>query len=201
MSKFPLSLRLGRAVATTLLLATLTLSGCQEQGKTADEPVSNTSSPTSSVASAPTAELTPGKVKAGQGVESISLGLSKAQVTKILGAPEEVDANEFSPGQTYACYYAKGIELSFANDKLSVITLQSPSSDPKYQTYAGATEQGLGIGSTADQIIESLGEPAPDTPRALRYPQLGLWFRLDNDRGAPGKTARAQSVQVMKPET
>jgi hypothetical protein len=147
----------------------------------------------------PEIALSSGKVRAGKGVDEISLGESKDQVVKALGKPEEVDANEFAPGQTYALYYSKGIELSYSNDKLEVITLHSP--DDKWKAYTGATEQGLGVGSPAADITKALGEPAGSDARALRYPKLGLWFRLDKDLEATGGNARAESLQVMKPES
>lgn len=136
----------------------------------------------------------------GVGFEQVALGQSKDEVVQLLGEPEETDSNEFAPGQTYACYYSKGIELTFSDDKLAVITLQSPNADAKYQTYTGATEQGLGVGTTAQQIVSALGEPSDVDARALRYPKLGVWFRLDAERTDASKTPRAQSVQLMKPE-
>lgn len=193
MNKLP---EVGRAAATALLCLSLLATGC----KTSTSPSPEGSSVTPSAGS-PTpvtqVDLTPGKVKAGIGVEGISLGESKAQVNKTLGAPEETDSNEFAPGQDYALYYKKGIELSFTKDKLEVITLHSP--DSKWAAYTGATEKGLGVGSAADEIVKALGEPAPDAPRALRYPKLGLWFRLNAERGS-SSGARAESLQIMKPE-
>lgn len=189
-----------RALATALLTAVLPLSGCRT---TSDGPTPVATAPGPAAATAspvPQVELTPGRIQAGEGFDQVKLGQTKEQIFQTLGQPQETDANEYVPGQTYACYYDKGIELSFAEDKLAVITLQSPSADPKYQTFAGATAEGLGVGSPAEEIVKALGEPAPDSPRALRYPKLGVWFRLDADRGESGATPRAQSVQLMKPE-
>lgn len=191
---------LRNSVSASVLLLTLAWTGCTQPppspGPT-ETPAAVVSTP---VPSAPEVALTPGKVRPGIGFEEITLGQTREEVTKILGEPEQVDANEFAPGQTYACYYSRGIELTFSNDRLAVITLQSPSADSRYQTYTGATEQGLGVGTAATRIVEVLGEPAPDSPRALRYPKLGVWFRLDAEREATDRTSKAQSVQLMKPE-
>lgn len=198
MSTFGFSAR--RLVAGALFLSLLPLAGCRNS---ADTPAPVATSPAASAASAspvPQVELTPGRIETGIGFDGIKLGESKEQVFKVLGQPQETDANEYVPGQTYALYYDKGIELSFAEDKLAVITLQSPNADPKYKTFMGATTAGLGVGTSAEEIIKALGEPAPDSPRALRYPNLGVWFRLDADRGDTSTTPRAQSVQIMKPE-
>jgi hypothetical protein len=145
-------------------------------------------------------QLTPGKIKAGVGIEGVSLGQPKDEVFKSLGQPEEIDSNEYAPGQTYALYYSKGIELSFTDDKLEMIVLHAPPEAKWTTAYTGGTEQGFGVGTAAEDITKALGEPEAGTPRALRYPKLGIWFRLDADRDATDKTPRAESVQVMKPE-
>ncbi len=185
------------ATALALLLASVTLVGCKTSTDSPTPVATSTASTSSSASPVPEVELTPGRIEAGIGFDQIKIGSSKDEVFKALGQPQETDANEYVPGQTYACYYDKGIELSFAEDKLAVITLQSPNADPKYKTFTGATTAGLGVGSPAEEIVKALGEPAPDSPRALRYPKLGVWFRLDADRG---EGAKAQSVQLMKPE-
>lgn len=182
------------AIAALLVGA---LNGC---GKA--PPVAGPTPTGSPVASSPLpvveVDLTPGKIKEGVGLEGVSLGDSKAQVEKVFGKPEAEDANEFAPGQTYALYYSKGVELSFSKDILEVITLHS--TNDKWSTYTGGTSKGLGVGSLASRIVKELGEPqGATTPRALRYPKLGLWFRLDADRG-PGTDPRAESLQVMRPE-
>ena len=81
-----------------------------------------------------------------------------------------------------------------------MITLHAPPEAKWTAAYTGATEQGFGVGSSADEIVKALGEPQPGMARALRYPKLGIWFRLDADRDDKGKTPRVESVQVMKPE-
>ena len=192
MSRFPL--------IWGVLLTVALFTGCQNKApyetvETAPETPTAAQTGAATVAAIP---LTPGKVKAGAGVDDIRIGQSKDEVFKSLGQPEEVDSNEFAPGQTYALFYSKGIELIFNNDKVEVITLHAE--DAKWKAYTGATDQGLGVGSSGEDIIKALGEPAPDMPRALRYPKLGLWFRLDADRDSKEQTPRAESVQVLKPE-
>ena len=142
--------------------------------------------------------LAPGEITAGVGIKEIHLDQTKPEIEKAIGAPEEVDSNEYAPGQTYALYYTKGIELSYSEEKLSFITLHG--SEGKWKAYAGGTKEGLGVGSSAKQISEALGEPDDqgEGSRAMRYRKLGLWFRLDADRSSD--SAKAESLQVMKPE-
>jgi hypothetical protein len=188
-----------RSLPMVLLSLSLLACGCQKASEGSDPAVA-TPAAVISASPVPQPELTPGKIKAGVGIEGVSLGQTKEQVTKTLGTPDEVDSNEYAPGQAYALYYSKGIELIYSNDKLEVIILHAPPEKNWTAAYTGATEQGFGVGSPAADIIKALGEPEPGTPRALRYPKLGIWFRLDADRTASDKTPRAESVQVMKPE-
>ena len=181
----------------TLAVAGLLLSSCQPGSTPSESGVSPT--PGERVESTTTApsSLTAGEILAGQGIKDVSLGQSKTEVEKVLGAPEEVDSNEYAPGQTYALYYSKGIELSYSQDKLNVVTLHG--NDDKWKAYTGGTKEGLGVGSSARQISEALGEPDQgEAPRAMRYRKQGLWFRLDAERDSD--SAKAESLQVMKPE-
>ncbi len=175
-----------------LLLVAITTQGCQKATQPEPEAAYPTPTPAAQVV------LEPGKVSPGVGLDTIKLGQSQKDVIALLGEPEERDNNEFAPGQLYVLYYSQGIELTFADDKLEVITLHSQTA--KWKAYAGATSEGVGVGSSQDDIVKALGEPAADDTRALRYPKLGLWFRLDGDRGTTDRTVRAETLQVMKPE-
>lgn len=188
---FCLSPRLG-----LLAVGALFLTSCQP----ASVPTSGTSSTPSvqvTATAAPVA-LTSGEITAGVGIKEIQLDQTKPEIEKAMGAPEEVDSNEYAPGQTYALYYSKGIELSYSEEKLSFITLHG--TDGKWKAYPGGTKEGLGVGSSAKQIAEALGEPDDqgEGSRAMRYRKLGLWFRLDAERSSD--SAKAESLQVMKPE-
>lgn len=184
-----------------LALLSTSLLACGPKGETGTGVVaSSTPAPAATSAPGPAPKLNAGQIKAGVGIKEVSLGQPKAEVVKVLGEPEEIDANEFAPGQTYALYYSKGIELSYSNDKLDMITLHAPP-EPKWTApYSGATEQGFGVGSPAEDIVKALGEPEAGMARALRYPKLGIWFRLDGERGEAGKSPKVESVQIMKPE-
>lgn len=175
-----------------LLALAVATQGCQKA--TPPEPQEAYPTPTPAVQ----VDLEAGKVLPGVGLDTIKLGQSQKEVTTALGEPEELDNNEFAPGQVYVLYYSQGIELTFADDKLEVITLHSPTA--KWKAYTGATSEGVGVSSSQEDIVKALGEPAADDSRALRYPKLGLWFRLDGDRGTTDRAVRAETLQVMKSE-
>ncbi len=188
---FRFSPRLGLLVVGALFLTSCQPASVPTPG-TSSTPVVQASATTSPVA------LTSGEITAGVGIKEIQLDQTKPEIEKALGAPEEVDSNEYAPGQTYALYYSKGIELSYSEEKLSFITLHG--TDGKWKAYAGGTKEGLGVGSSAKQIAEALGEPDDqgEGSRAMRYRKLGLWFRLDAERSSD--SAKAESLQVMKQE-
>ena len=171
-----------------LTLTSFLISGC-----TKDSPeVYKTPDPVARV------ELTPGVIEPGKGISKVRLGQSQKEVEAVLGAPNELDTNEYSPGQVYALYYQRGIELVYADSKLEAITLHS--AEKKWSAFTGGTADGLGVGSTAAEILEKMGEPEEDSPKALRYQKLGLWFRLDSDKSATDRTARAHTVTISAPE-
>ena len=149
--------------------------------------------PKSTPTAAPTKAVSQkvGDVAPGQGVGEIQLGQTSAEVEEALGPPQERDANEFSPGMTYALYYRKGLELTYKDDKLVAIVLHREKE--QWSAYPGATEDGLWVGSTPEEVKELLGPPPEDNKRALRYPKHGLWFRLDD-------TGQVDTLSVLEPE-
>jgi hypothetical protein len=184
------------------LATTLLTMGCQQANTNAGGAPSPVSSPAAVATPGQAApHLIPGQIKPGVGIPGVSLGQSRAEIVKSLGEPEAMDSNEFVPGQAYGLYYSKGIELVFSNDVLESIVLHAPPEKDWPVAYGGATDQGFGVGTPATDILEALGAPEPGTPRALRYPKLGIWFRLDADHTSADPVPRVESVQIMKPET
>ncbi|MEW6284052.1 MAG: hypothetical protein AB1758_35895, partial [Candidatus Eremiobacterota bacterium] len=88
----------------------------------------------------------PGKIVPGQGIAEVKLGASRQQVEGKLGAPEDTDRNEFNPRDTYALYYSKGIEITYTNDKVAMITLHP--AHEQWKAYQGSTKEGLWVGSS-----------------------------------------------------
>lgn len=167
-----------------------------------NQPASVDKTPTAgSPATSPTAvavqdeaapEAGKGELKPGIGVAKVALGQSKDEVEKVLGEPQDRDINEFSKGQSFSLYYEKGMELSFNDDKLAMITLHRAGEQWK-DGYRGSTDEGIWVGSSPASVEAALGSPSKKLDRALQYDDLGLWFRLDGD-------GRVESISVIPPQ-
>jgi outer membrane protein assembly factor BamE (lipoprotein component of BamABCDE complex) len=137
--------------------------------------------------------LTAGLVEPGVGIKEVKLGATRAELEPSLGAPSGEDSNEFVEGQTYLLYHAKGVELTLQDDKVQVITLHAKSGD--WSAYTGGTAEGAGVGKTSDEIVEALGTPEEEAPRAITYVAKGLKFRFSQDRD---KGARAETMSMVQ---
>lgn len=137
----------------------------------------------------------PGEVQMGVGLKSLPLGVSQAEVLEKLGPPSETDENEFVPGQSFFLYHHLGLELTFNGENLEVITLHGR--DSPWETYTGATDEGLGIGSSAAEILTQLGPPPETVAQALRYPELGIWFRLDGDYRDNPESVNVETFSIL----
>jgi hypothetical protein len=143
-------------------------------------------------------ELTSGLLEAGVGIPEVKLGQTRAEAEQSLGTPTGHDRNEFVEGQTFLLFHDKGIELSLQDDKIEMITLHSK--NEKWQAYTGATQEGVGITSTGQDVLAALGTADEDAPRALRYTTKGLVFRFDQNREGDGSNSRVESVSVIPPK-
>jgi hypothetical protein len=129
------------------------------------------------------------RIHPGQGLDTVTLGESKEQVEKALGAPEGTDQNDFNKSQTYDLYYSKGLELGFARGELESIVCH-PQKD-RWVAYPGATAEGLWVGSRKSDFEKVLGTPKAAFPEALKYP-TGLWGEFDKD-------GKVLDLRVLKP--
>lgn len=141
--------------------------------------------------SKPVPAPSPGAVLPLEGIQEVKLGEAQAEVEKRLGEPEERDANEFNPGNTYALYHGRGIEIGYDDGQVAMIVLHNESGP--WKAYPGGTAEGLWVGSDPTTITSSLGQPPEQLSRALKYPDKGLWFRLDEQ-------GQVESLSVYRPE-
>lgn len=142
--------------------------------------------------------LTAGAIEPGVGIKEVKLGQSRAEAEKSLGAPSGQDTNEFVKGQTYLLFHAQGVELTLQDDKVEMITVHGEDKD--WKPYTGASADGLGISSTAKEVLAILGPATDEAPRALLYPEKGVVFRFDVNRREDGSNARVESLSVVAPE-
>ncbi len=176
----------------TLILTLGLLVGCQA-GPQESRQASDPTPPTKEILKAE--ERTPGELLVGVGLKNLHLGATRGEVLEKFGPPSETDENEFVPGQSFFLYHSLGLELTFSGETLEVITLHG--NDSPWKAYTGATDEGLGIGSSAEDILTLLGPPTETVPQALRYPEVGILFRLDGDyRDDPG-SATVESISIL----
>lgn len=115
----------------------------------------------------------------GKGIPEATLGMTRKQVEAKLGAPQDVDRNEFN-GDFYALYYSRGIELVYKNDVLMMIALHGP--DKQWKPYAGATKEGVSVMTNPAAIPKMLGNPAASKEGVLNYASRGLLIQVKSNR-------------------
>jgi len=96
------------------------------------------------------------------GIGDVRFGMSKDEVIKHLGRPNK----EYPAAETTKLDYvaARGLGLTIHAERgLQIIQCWSDSGPQKFPfpvtTFAGRTEEGIGIGATREQIIDAYGPP------------------------------------------
>ncbi len=116
----------------------------------------------------------------GKGITEASLGMSRKNVEAKLGAPQDMERNEFRPTDVYVCYYNRGIELVYTNDQVSMITLHG--ADKQWKAYAGATKEGLSVMTPPANVPKILGNPNQSREGVMTYSKLGLIVQVKNNK-------------------
>ncbi|MGM9991613.1 MAG: hypothetical protein ACI376_02015 [Candidatus Bruticola sp.] len=121
----------------------------------------------------------PGNIVPGTGIKEVSLFDTEKQVVNTLGEPKTCTKNPFNSSNVIVQYPDKGIEISYLNGVVGSILLYAPGNKDgvAWQTYQGATSEGLWPESNLKTIKSKLGAPLKELPQAVVYP--GLWIRLD----------------------
>lgn len=90
-----------------------------------------------------------------QGVGPVRFGMSRQEVEKLLGPPSK----EFK--WLYYWYPQRGLTIYFGPEGVKVIICSSSqvTADPEARDFAGKTPEGIGIGSTENDIIRVYGHP------------------------------------------
>lgn len=190
------STRTYRGVRHTVvgLCFALLFTGCQ---KSSEQPPTADTVP--AVSQMKPVELTPGVLEPGVGVKDLKLGQSRTDAEALLGAPSGQDSNEFVKGQTYLLFHGSGVELTLQDDKIEMITLHGEYKE--WKPFTGGTSEGVGVSSTAQEVTQAFGPSSDEAPRALRYPDKGIYFRFDVDRKEDGSNARVESLSIVSPES
>ena len=156
----------------------------------ADRPFASSSTPLPLPAYDPAQK---GRIKPGEAVDGLKIGVNGPEMEKILGKPDTAD--RLLKTQIFACYYAKGIEVALVGNKVETITchVAEKTPDGEWKAYTGATTDGLWVGSQREDFEKALGTGGRSFKEAIQYPSKGLWIRFDES----GKT---NTVSVRKIE-
>lgn len=132
-----------------------------------------------------------GRIKPGESVDGLKLGVDGPGMEKVLGKPDTAD--KLMKNQIFACYYAKGLEVAIVDGKVETITCHVAEKTPEgeWKAYTGATADGLWVGSQRADFEKALGTGGRAFKEAIQYPSKGLWIRFDD-------AGRTNTVSVKK---
>ena len=126
-------------------------------------------------------------VTPGVGIGPVKFGMTKDQVIKLLGKPEVDMLGTLS-------YPSRGFDINIDQQRgvrmINCCTKEIYSSLPMVKNagdFKGATNKGIKIGSTEQQIIAAYGNPTRKGKgirggHSLRYKDLGANFELQNGK-------------------
>ncbi len=171
-----------RQMSTFVLLALLlSVTSCSEKQESEDRnnsrPTIPQETPETSSQTAPLSSGQAGSLKLGMGIDT---------VTNILGKPDAVE-------DTFYKFLSHGIEINISSSKRTVHSItclgSSFSLSPFYKglnPYKGKTVEGIGIGSSKQDVIKAYGVPSSkneniqgDSSGYYRYKDLGMTFNFD----------------------
>lgn len=165
------------AVSCLLVLGGLFYAGCD---KTKDETSLESQGESTSQTEKSTANLL---ILPGIGVGDVRLGMTVDEMKDALGKPDVA-----ATGMSFM-YKSLGIEV-VANDKKTVIAISCGNPNnidtPVVKALAAAckfkTAEGIGIGSTADQILQAYGEPTKKSNERFAYKDMRTFFFFSDDK-------------------
>lgn len=117
----------------------------------------------------------------GVSVGKVKAGMNEIEVAAALGAPEKMQGDvmiyDQHLGLSVVCNRQKIVGAVFCGDSLPEY--------PGVKIFKGRTKEGIGMGSSRDDLIKAFGKPATDQPwsrgskrEQIIYPNLGLTFTL-----------------------
>jgi len=124
------------------------------------------------------------------GVGDVKFGMTLDEVKKLWGEPDRIEG-----GVVYS-YYLKGLHVhgsrpsgivAFATCFAAKTVRPSPFSPvlgPRVRDFAGKTAEGIGIGSTVEEVVEAYGEPSSKGPGQMQYDGMLMTFTLEDGKVA-----------------
>lgn len=128
-------------------------------------------------------------IEPGKGVGGVRLGMTHEELTRELGSPASVFGAD-DDGLSALAYPAQGFNVVVSN--AAVIGLQLR------ETFTGRTKEGIGMGSTAAEVVAAFGSPGEteqynDGSHVYIYPERGIKLLV----GAGGKV-RYATVRAVR---
>ncbi len=153
------------ALCTSLpLIACLLLCACQNQEQ-------------------PTAENPPMTIEPGVSVGKVRAGMNLDQVRAEFGEPQRTTPNALE-------YTRLGFAVMPGGDGTVQIVMcgdVTGNSGPLVRRFTGRTKDGIGLGSTREELLKTYGEPSTHEKFAgaresMKYDLLGITFSLENGK-------------------
>jgi hypothetical protein len=130
-------------------------------------------------------ELSAPLLKPGEGMGAVKFSMSKGEVIKLIGEPEK-SVNK--GGYWELEYYSRGYTLIFTPQGVlfSVMCSCQRVHDCQIRDFAGKTKEGIGIGSTIQDLEKTYGKPDSIENRgvvqSLLYKRLGIGVDLIDNK-------------------
>ena len=175
---------------TLMLLATLTgTSACKEKPSNQSAGTGGSGSATQTAgggadpATQPAAPLRdPQLLELGQGYGAVNFGMTPEQLTAALGEPKFKNPHGITEGWRYPTL---GIEVLLTKGKVRGVACGGLAghNDAMVQAFTGKTPEGIGMGSSEDDVVKAYGQPEssrdlPATSRQLTYRKPYATFTL-----------------------
>jgi hypothetical protein len=122
-------------------------------------------------------------IEGGVGVGKVRAGMTVEQVRAELGKPQRTTANALE-------YTSLGFAVMPGPDGVVQVVMCGDViglNGPLVKRFNGRTKQGLGLGSTREELIKAYGEPTNDqrflgNRESMRYDPLGITFSLEGGK-------------------
>lgn len=120
------------------------------------------------------------------GIGPVKFGSSRDEVIKLLGKPDKEDSMNLiyaSQGFEIGVKQGQGVAVVSCYDKKFY---QRSMVEKIARDFQGATDKGIKLGASQEQIIAVYGNPAKQKANGnqgkLMYPDQGLFFEIENNR-------------------
>ena len=117
----------------------------------------------------------PQLIEPGVGIGEVKFGMSVKEVKEILGKPDQ-------ESDYFLVFNRFGLSIETENGVVNgILCMDATDSVPDMKACEARTKEGIGIGSTKEEVLAAYGEPTLSEPLRLKYEQLGACFLLSEE--------------------